>query len=258
MIYDQTGTQVTGIKTKSGSAFYADKIVLCTGAWTNYLIDTKGQLIPKGHCLGHIRLTPEERVRYATIPVVVDQVWNVYYFPPFSENGVMKIATVSSGYLAKDGPRTQSDHPEDGIPTEAEEHLRRGIKHSIPALADKEMFDVRVCWCVDTPDSHLLITPHPDVANLYLATGGITVYFRLVDVGSHHGFKFLPCIGHYIAMMLEGKLVPELADTWKWRPGLTWSEDVEGEAILPVKDFKELKGWELSARHGVMAHTWGN
>lgn len=155
-----------------GSTFHADKVVLCTGAWTNSLIDTKGQLVPKGHCLAHIQLTPEEHARYANIPVFDDSKWDIYYFPPFKENGIMKIAPLGSGYRIKGDPRMQSDHPEDGIPKEAEEHLRRGMRASIPSLAEREMFDVRICWCVDTPDAHFLITPYPDIAGLYLATGG--------------------------------------------------------------------------------------
>ena len=173
LIYDANGTKVTAIKTKSGAIFHADKVVLCTGAWTNTLIDTKGQLVPKGHCLAHIQLTPEEHARYADMPVFDDSNTNIYYFPPFEENGIMKIAGLGSGYVVSDGiPRVQSEYPEDGIPKQAEEHLRRGMRASIPALADKEFFDTRVCWCVDTPDLHYLITPHPEVSKLYLATGG--------------------------------------------------------------------------------------
>jgi sarcosine oxidase/L-pipecolate oxidase len=107
------------------------------------------------------------------MPVVDDMKWNVDYFPPFQENGVMKIAVLGPGYRANGGPRTQSDHPDDGIPKEAEEHLRRGMRQVLPALAEKELFDVRVCWCVDTPDANFLITPHPEISGLYLATGGI-------------------------------------------------------------------------------------
>jgi sarcosine oxidase / L-pipecolate oxidase len=172
LLYNSTGTTVIGVKTKSGSSSYADKVVLCTGAWTNSLVDTKGQLIPKGHCIAHIQLTPEEHSRYANIPVFDDSKWKVYYFPPFA-NGVMKFVPSSHGYLNYGKPRMQSEYPEDGIPKEAEEHLRRGMRASIPALAEREMFDVRVCWCVDTPDSHFLITPHPEMEGLYLATGGI-------------------------------------------------------------------------------------
>lgn len=85
----------------------------------------------------------------------------------------MKIAGLSSGYVTKSRePRTQSDYPEDGIPKEAEEHIRRGMRASIPSLAEREMFDVRVCWCVETPDSHFRISSHPDIEGLYIATGG--------------------------------------------------------------------------------------
>jgi len=172
LLYNDTGTQVIGITTESGSTFYADKVVLCTGSWTNSLIDTKGQLVPKGHCLGHIQLTHEEYARFHKMPVVDDQKWNIYYFPPFMENRIMKVAAFGSGYCSKEGPRSQSDHPEDGIPIEAQEHLRRGMRQTVPALAEKELCDVRVCWCIDTPDEHFLITPHPDIVGIYFATGG--------------------------------------------------------------------------------------
>ena len=174
LLYDTHGSKVTGIKTSSGATFHADKVVLCTSAWTPSLVDTKGQLVPKGYCLAHIQLTPAEHARYANMPVVDDGNENIYYFPPFEDNGIMKIAALSSGYTIKGEPRTQSDYPEDGIPKEAEEHLRRGMRASIPSLAEKEMFDRRVCWDVETPDEHYLITPHPDVSGLYLATGGCT------------------------------------------------------------------------------------
>ena len=68
----------------------------------------------------------------------------------------------------------------------------------------------------------------------------------------------MPRIGHYIALMLEGKLPSEYAERWKWRPGLKWKVDVEAEGVLLGKHFEELGGWAGSAHHGVMAHTWGN
>ena len=130
--------------------------------------------------MGHIQLTPEEHARYADIPVFDDSKWDIYYFPPFKENGIMKIAGLGLGYQIKGDPRMQSDHPTDGIPKEAEEHLRRGMRASIPSLAEREMFDVRICWCVDTPDQHFLITQYPGVAGLYLATGGASTTTHLL------------------------------------------------------------------------------
>jgi sarcosine oxidase/L-pipecolate oxidase len=55
--------------------------------------------------------------------------------------------------------------------------LRRAMRKTFPALAEKELFDVRVCWCVDTLDSHFLIAPHPDITGLYIATGGTISIF---------------------------------------------------------------------------------
>jgi len=174
----------------------------------------------------------------------------------------MKIAGLGTGYVIDGKPRTQSVYPDDGIPKEAEEHLRRGMRSSIPSLADREMFDVRICWCVDTPDLHFLITPHPDVSGLFLATGGISIFpdisIYLIFVGSAHGFKFLPRIGYYIALMVEGKLPDEFAEKWKWRPGKSWKQEISNERTLEGKAFEETHGWSGSARHGPMAHTWGN
>jgi len=257
LLYDTAKTNVIGVETKAGSKFYADKVVLCAGAWTNSLIDTKGQLVPKGHCIAHIQLTPEEHKRYAGIPVVDDSKWNIYYFEPF-DNGVMKFAALSSGYTISGAPRTQADHPEDGIPKEAVEHLRRGMRATVPSLADHEFFDLRVCWCVDTPDLHFLIAPHPDLKGLYIATGGMSSWILLFNSGSSHGFKFLPRLGHYIALMLEGTLPDEFAEHWKWRPAQQRTDHVRNEWTLFGKDFEEAEGWEGSANHGPMAHTWGN
>ncbi len=52
-----------------------------------------------------------------------------------------------------------------------------------------------------TADAHFLITPHPTLSNLYIATGG-----------SRYGFKFLPTIGRYIADMLQEILREEFRE----------------------------------------------
>ena len=58
--------------------------------------------------------------------------------------------------------------------------------------------------------------------------------------------------------MLENKLPSEFAEKWKWRPGQKWVEPVPNARTLVGKDFEETEGWAGSARHGPMAHTWGN
>jgi sarcosine oxidase/L-pipecolate oxidase len=192
------------------------------------------------------------------MPVFDDSKWNIYYFPPFAENGVMKIAGLGTGYTSRtEEPRMQSDHPDDGITTEVVEHLRRGMRASIPTLAEREMFDTRVCWCVDTADLHFLIAPHPDITGLFIATGGTCPDVNS-NLGSGHGFKFLPRIGYYIALMLEDKLPAEFVEKWKWRPGQNWIPRAHSNEDVGGKDFEDAEGWAGSARHGPMAHTWGN
>jgi hypothetical protein len=58
--------------------------------------------------------------------------------------------------------------------------------------------------------------------------------------------------------MLEGKLPAEFADKWRWRPGLEWKEEMDAPWTLVGKAFEDTEGWVGSARHSVMAHTWGN
>jgi hypothetical protein len=58
--------------------------------------------------------------------------------------------------------------------------------------------------------------------------------------------------------MLEDKLPDEFKEKWKWRPGMVGKEPEETQWTLVGKDFDETEGWEGSAKHGLMAHTWGN
>ena len=38
----------------------------------------------------------------------------------------------------------------------------------------------------------------------------------MVTCGSFHGWKFLPVLGKYVVLMLEGNLDPSLAEKWAW------------------------------------------
>ena len=173
LVYNDTGAKVIGIKSKSGDTMYAEKVILCTGAWTNHLLDTEGQLRPRGHCLGYIQLTPEEYQRYSKMPVVDSIKSEIYFFPPF-ENGTMKFAAWTPDFHSERYRETYNFQRDD-FPKEIEEQIRNGMREIVPALAEGELFDRRICWCIDTADSHFLISPYPKVEGLYLATGGLYV-----------------------------------------------------------------------------------
>lgn len=64
--------QAVGIIAEDGTRWIADRIVLCTGAWSDSLLDTKGQLEAKCWTLAHIQLTHKERDEFKGIPVVMN------------------------------------------------------------------------------------------------------------------------------------------------------------------------------------------
>ncbi|OKL58134.1 hypothetical protein UA08_06584 [Talaromyces atroroseus] len=211
LLFDENATCV-GVKCADGSTYFGRKIVLAAGAAAGSLLDLQGQIVAKGHTVGHIQLSPEEVGKYKDMPII-DHLEGGILFPP-QEDGIMKIGAIhfvtnfakpNSGVSL---PRYRSDNPRDGVPAKIEARLRKWMRECVPELADREWVETRICWDGDMPDYNFLITPHPAHKNLDIAIGG-----------SAHGFKFLPVLGKYIVDMMEGTLDPEIAQKWKWRPG---------------------------------------
>jgi sarcosine oxidase/L-pipecolate oxidase len=69
LLFNAEGACV-GAKCADGTEHFADVVVLAAGAAAASLLDMKGQLVAKGHTVGHIQLTPEEVERYKNIPIV--------------------------------------------------------------------------------------------------------------------------------------------------------------------------------------------
>jgi sarcosine oxidase/L-pipecolate oxidase len=61
-----------GIVAEDGTRWQADRIVLCTGAWTDSLIDTERQLEARCWTFAHIQLTPEECVEFKGVPILMN------------------------------------------------------------------------------------------------------------------------------------------------------------------------------------------
>lgn len=59
-----------GARTIDGTTHLADEILLATGAAAGSILDMKGQLVAKGHTVGHIQLSPDEVKKYASMPIV--------------------------------------------------------------------------------------------------------------------------------------------------------------------------------------------
>lgn len=75
---------VRGVETESGEVYTADKVLLCTGAWTSSLMSSveddlgipdseriENQVTAAGVCVAHFQLTEEEKEVYGQLPVFV-------------------------------------------------------------------------------------------------------------------------------------------------------------------------------------------
>jgi sarcosine oxidase/L-pipecolate oxidase len=65
---------------------------------------------------------------------------------------------IAPGYSA---PRSQAEHPTDGIPAEAAAKIRRFLGECMPELAARPFVLERLCWDAETMDANFLITKHP-------------------------------------------------------------------------------------------------
>jgi sarcosine oxidase/L-pipecolate oxidase len=236
-----TGLQVsdgklTGINVASGKLQTASQYILCTGANSPALLPELGtHLWSKCWTLAHIELTKDEVKEYKDMPVVDNHELG-FFFEPDIKTRRIKICNATQGYQFRIGvdadgkpfsiPRYASDHPEEGIPKEAEIAVRKFIDNLLPQFSDRPLLGARICWCTDTADQHFLISRHDKYPELLLATGD-----------SGHAFKFLPTIGSYIGDALEGK-ERGLRKEWqlkdrKWRKDVTRPGDV-------VKDLRDV------------------
>lgn len=79
LLLDDKG-EAKGIMAEDGTEWEADRIVLCTGAWSDSLIDTENQLEARCWTLAHLQLTPEECAEFKGIPVVLNLEEGMYPF----------------------------------------------------------------------------------------------------------------------------------------------------------------------------------
>ncbi|KAI5478450.1 hypothetical protein MNV49_005091 [Pseudohyphozyma bogoriensis] len=239
-VYGAKGA-VVGVKTTDGTVHKADLTVLAAGAWIDELLDTKGQLLAKCWCFAHIQLTEEEAKAFAKAPVVNNRELG-YFFEPDVEGRRIKLSPHTPGYTHyvapnRSVPRSKPEHPTDTIPDLAVDLMRQLLRESLaPEIANRPFVYEQMCWDAPSPDANFIISKLDEHPGLIVAGGA-----------SAHGFKFLPTIGGYITDLAEGKLDPELVETWKWRPGQTPVVDT-ALPVGPSPDIKTLSGWKHDAK----------
>ncbi|RMJ22504.1 FAD dependent oxidoreductase [Aspergillus sp. HF37] len=253
---------VQGVQLKNGQVCSADRVLLCTGAWTSAVMSfvedvldldpedrIENQVTAAGVCVAHVQLTDEEREKYSQLPVYVygangmipPSCSPVYYhltrpgevIPP-TASGILKFTNATS---FKNTVVTQTGHlisvpPLDSqlaVPRCLQEEALQQLRARLPRVVDngRQVDYFRLCWDSVSPNQQPLITRHPDarLGNLYLAVGG-----------SFHCWKFLPVIGRYVANVLDGASNgPEKDQAWQWKRTAQTARGVH-EKVMPQRD----------------------
>ncbi|KAH8423951.1 NAD(P)/FAD-dependent oxidoreductase [Aspergillus melleus] len=210
-----TKSRVVGVRTAAGTSVSADTVILATGAWTPYLIDTGNRTISTGQPVAFVQLTPEEAKEMQNCPVMINLSTGWFAFPPTPGTNLLKMARHGYGFeTTTHSPHRQSDSSFSApkmssqspfLPADAEKSLREGLALFLPRFKDRPFVQRRLCWYTDTPKGDFIVDYHPEHDGLFLATGG-----------SGHAFKFLPVLGRYVADSFERKASQEQRDKWAW------------------------------------------
>ncbi|EAW14926.1 NAD(P)/FAD-dependent oxidoreductase [Aspergillus clavatus NRRL 1] len=247
---DKTHPRIVGVRTENNTTWYADKIIVAAGAYSETLLDFKNQLHASGYCVTHIRMSEEQYQRYKGLPVL-NIARRGYCFPP-NEDRIFKICNLDITVVNRERwadprgahgevrslPRDQAYHPTDTQPRVGREKTLEFARYILPEFGDAEVESSKVCWDVETHDDNWIVGYHEDGPDsLFIATGG-----------SGYTFKNLTNIGKYVVQGLEGTLSEEWKDLWRWRPDRVGVyPEREGRNARFKYDLRDCEGWKHHA-----------
>ncbi|KAF4122455.1 to sarcosine oxidase [Geosmithia morbida] len=228
--FDRAGTSCRGVKTVQGEVLTADKVILCTGAYTSKLLEysaaesgkadlrAEDRIVAGGITTGMATLDNKTLETYATMPV------GFQGYPAAIGPFIGSLPPTPDRELKWWGPTIFKNTREIlpgrfvSAPPPARDYAQWKVSKKLKADVDYAnqvfygkrgsawpMSKHRICWDAFTTSGDFIITPHPAAKGLYVAT-----------CGSFHGYKFFPVLGKYIVEMLEGNLEQELVDRWAW------------------------------------------
>ena len=193
--------RVSGVVIEDGTEIKADRVVVAAGVWTPALLpELNGFLRLSGQPILYFKPDDPELFQPPVFPPWgADIATTGWYGFPANREGIVKIGVHGPGYsVLADAPRFPPGDDD-------EARCRDFLLHSLPALADAPLHALKMCVYTDTWDGNFLISRHPSVEGLTVASGG-----------SGHGFKFGPVLGQLIADAVEGVPNPYL-EAFAWR-----------------------------------------
>lgn len=166
----------------AGGPVSAERVVLCTDAWTNKLLEPLGAAVPlvtMQEQVTYFKPAEEAAFEQGAFPVWIWEDDVCYYgFPFFGESTIKAARDVSNVTIDVD---RRSFVP--SAPRLAE--LSAFIRGTIPGAG--EALRTITCQYALTPDRHFVLGPLPGYPQL------------LVGLGAGHAFKFAPTIGRVLA-----------------------------------------------------------
>ena len=109
-----------------------------------------------------------------------------YGFPSVDERGLKACPT-------NDGNQIDPDTDERIVSAYQLKRAHDYVSWRFPALRNQPVIETRVCQTEVSVDDNFIVTPHPEMKNVWLVGGG-----------SGHGFKHGPAFGQYVANRLLG------------------------------------------------------
>lgn len=231
---DNAPRKCTGLRTKDGRMHEADLTIVAAGAYGANLVPEAGaQIVARSWSVAHIQLTDEEASALRGIPVTYARDLG-FFFEPDPKTNLLKLCPMGAGYI-NTNPKGISVPPSslaesEFIPAEDEMKLRKLLRETLPALADRPFIEKKLCWIADCTDSEYVID--------YVPNTGSSVVFLSGDSG--HGFKMLPVFGKWVQTLLESGGDEQPIARWRWKENAK-SADWGGAVSWRVGETREFK-----------------